>query len=36
MFEFPPDMQPIAVEPNWLNTQTLVHYFEQDWGHFVR
>jgi spermidine synthase len=36
MFEFPPDMQPIAVEPNWLNTQALVHYFEQDWGHFVR
>jgi spermidine synthase len=36
MFEFPPDMRPIAVEPNWLNTQTLVHYFEQDWGHFVR
>jgi spermidine synthase len=36
MFEFPPDMKPIAVEPNWLNTQALVHYFEQDWGHFVR
>ena len=36
MFEFPPDMQPIDVEPNWLNTQALVHYFEQDWGHFVR
>jgi len=36
MFEFPPDMRPLAVEPNWLNTQTLVHYFEQDWGHFVR
>jgi spermidine synthase len=36
MFEFPPDMRPLAVEPNWLNTQALVHYFEQDWGHFVR
>jgi spermidine synthase len=36
MFEFPPDMPPIAVEPNWLNTQALVHYFEQDWGHFIR
>ncbi len=36
MFQFPPDMQPVAVEPNWLNTQALVHYFEQDWGHFVR
>jgi spermidine synthase len=36
MFEFPPDMRPIAVEPNWLNTQSLVHYFEQDWGHYVR
>ncbi len=36
MFQFPLDMQPIAVEPNWLNTQALVHYFEQDWGHFIR
>jgi spermidine synthase len=36
MFSFPPDMRPPPVEPNHLNTQALVHYFEQDWGNVVR
>lgn len=36
MFRFPPDMRPPAVEPNHLNSQTLVHYFEQDWRNVVR
>lgn len=31
MFRFPPDMPRPAVEPNHLNTQILVQYFEQDW-----
>ena len=36
MFQFPPDMQPLPVEANHLNSQSLVHYFEQDWGNVVR
>lgn len=36
MFEFPPDMQPADVEPNYLNTQALVHYFENDWHDAIR
>jgi len=36
MFQFPPDMRPLPVEPNRLNSQTLVHYFEQDWGRVMR
>ncbi|WP_434776899.1 polyamine aminopropyltransferase [Neisseria sp. Ec49-e6-T10] len=36
MFEFPPDMNPPKVEPNYLNTQSLVHYFEQDWQNTIR
>lgn len=31
MFRFPPDMPRPQVEPNHLNTQVLVQYFEQDW-----
>ena len=31
MFRFPPDMARRDVEPNYLNTQILVHYFEEDW-----
>ena len=31
MFRFPPDMARRDVEPNFLNTQILVHYFEEDW-----
>ena len=36
MFAFPPDMQPRAMAPNQLNTQSLVREFEQDWGQVVR
>lgn len=36
LFRFPPDMQAPAVEPNRLNSQSLVHYFEQDWGRVIR
>ena len=36
MFHFPPDMHPPKVEPNYLNTQALVHYFEQDWNSAIR
>lgn len=35
-FDFPPDMQRVPVEPNYLNTQPLVRYFEQDWSQSVR
>ena len=31
MFRFPPDMARRDVEPNYLNTQILVHYFEEGW-----
>ena len=36
MFAFPPDMQPRKLEPNRLNTQSLVHQFESDWRQVVR
>ncbi|VEE99642.1 Spermidine synthase [Neisseria canis] len=36
MFRFPPDMARRKVEPNFLNTQILVSYFEQDWGNVMR
>ncbi len=35
MFHFPPDMGPVKVEPNRLNNQALVRYFEQEWAHYV-
>ena len=31
LFEFPLDMARLAVEPNRLNTQALVRYYEQEW-----
>jgi spermidine synthase len=31
LFTFPPDMQRVPVEPNRLNTQVLVKYYEQEW-----
>ncbi len=31
MFTFPADMQPVASEPNRLNDQVLVRYYEQEW-----
>lgn len=36
LFRFPPDMDAPPVEPNRLNSQSLVHYFEQDWGRVIR
>lgn len=36
MFVFPKDMQRRAVEPNHLNTQKLVEYFEDDWRAVMR
>lgn len=36
MFRFPPDMQRLQMEPNRLNTQSLVHQFEKDWRQVVR
>lgn len=36
MFIFPPDMPRLEVEPNRLNNQTLVHFFEQDWRQVIR
>lgn len=36
MFRFPRDMAPLKVEANHLNTQALVHYFEEDWAGVVR
>jgi spermidine synthase len=36
MFDFPPDMQRREMEPNRLNTQSLVHEFEQDWRKVIR
>lgn len=36
MFAFPPDMQRLQIEPNRLNSQSLVHYFEKDWRRYVK
>lgn len=36
MFTFPPDMPRWSVQPNQLNQQQLVHYFEQDWSQVLR
>ncbi len=36
MFSFPPDMPRLTMEPNRLNTQSLVRYFEQDWRQVIR
>jgi spermidine synthase len=36
MFAFPPDMQRITVEPNHLNDQALVRYFDEDWRQVIR
>jgi spermidine synthase len=32
LFEFPGDMQRLDVEPNRLNTQVLVRYYEREWS----
>ena len=36
MFRFPADMARRQVEPNYLNNQKLVAYFEQDWANVMR
>jgi spermidine synthase len=36
MFDFPPDMLRREMAPNQLNTQSLVHAFEQDWRKVIR
>ena len=36
MFRFPPDMARRKVEPNYLNNQILVSYFERDWHNVIR
>jgi spermidine synthase len=36
MFIFPADMQRVEVEPNRLNNQALVRYFEEDWHKVIR
>ncbi|QGZ40450.1 spermidine synthase [Pseudoduganella flava] len=36
MFSFPPDMRPLAMAPNRLDSQSLVHEFEQDWHRTIR
>lgn len=32
LFDFPADMQPVEVQPNRLNDQILVRYYEREWG----
>lgn len=32
MFELPADLKPVDAEPNRLNDQILVRYYEQEWG----
>jgi spermidine synthase len=32
LFQFPNDMQPVKVDPNRLNDQVLVRYYEGNWG----
>lgn len=36
MFVFPNDMLPVAVEPNRLNDQALVRYYEREWKDIAR
>jgi spermidine synthase len=36
LFLFPPDMTRVEVEPNRLNSQPLVRYFEEDWAKVIR
>jgi spermidine synthase len=32
LFDFPADMQPVPAEPNRLNDQVLVRYYEREWA----
>ena len=34
LFVFPPDMQPVPVEDNRLDSQMLVRYYEDEWKHW--
>ena len=36
MFEFPNDMLPVEAEPNRLNDQVLVRYYEREWSAIAR
>jgi spermidine synthase len=36
LFQFPNDMLPVEVEPNRLNDQVLVRYYESEWRDIVR
>jgi len=31
LFQFPPDMAPLAMAPNRLNDQVLIHLYDEDW-----
>jgi len=35
MFQFPADMGPVPAEPNRLNDQALVRYYEKEWREFA-
>lgn len=35
LFQFPPDMTAVKIEPNRLNNQILVRTFEEEWAHYV-
>jgi spermidine synthase len=36
LFEFPRDMEAVEVEPNRLNDQVLVRYYDQEWREYSR
>jgi spermidine synthase len=36
LFDFPRDMQPVDAQPNRLNDQVLVRYYERDWANYAR
>ena len=36
LFVFPNDMLPVKAEPNRLNDQVLVRYYEHDWREIAR
>lgn len=35
-FDFPRDMEPVEAQPNRLNDQVLVRYYEKEWGAIAR
>lgn len=36
LFHFPPDLAPVPAEPNRLNDQVLVRYYDREWREIVR